>query len=311
VTIATAGNLRIGPAATPTALLQSGSTVNLAGVTGQVILENGGRIVAPGGVTLPAGQSIEIPVVGGDGGASLVSAINQANTLKMPTSFVAASGTTISLTQALPVIQAPITFAGSGVTITGSAVAPVGFQLVAAAARSTISGITFQNFSTAAIVLNAVQNATISGVTILGSGIGVAATGNLAGTRVVGSTFTNNGIGARLTTATNFAFGAIGAGNRLTGTVNGSGLVVGGVSTGTTVRANTFAGYGYGMQISAATGIAIGSTAAGAANTISSAAKAGVFASGVCTGSSVVKTAITSTATPYNVGAARGLTVVR
>jgi hypothetical protein len=148
-------------------------------------------------------------------------------------------------------------------------------------------------------------------VTIVGSGVGVAATGNLAGTRVTGSTFTNNGIGARLTAATNFAFGAIGAGNRLTGTAAGTGLVVSGASTGTTARANTFVGYGYGMQITAATGVAIGGTAAGAANTVSSAAKAGVFASGVCTASSVVKTVFTNTKTTYATGGARGLTVVR
>jgi hypothetical protein len=311
VTIAAAGNLRIGPAATPTPLLQSGSTVNLAGVTGQVILENGGRIVAPGGVTLPAGQSIQIPVVGGDGGVSLASAISQANSLKMPTSFLAANGTVINLTRALPSIQAPITFAGSGVSIIGSSVAPIGFQLTAAAARSTISGITFRNFSTAAIQLNGVQNVLVSGVTIVSSGIGVAATGNLAGTRVTGSTFTNNAIGARLTAASNFAFGTIGNGNRLTGTAAGTGLVVSGASTGTTARANTFVGYGYGVQITAATGVAIGGTAAGAANTVSSAAKAGVFASGVCTASSVVRTVFTNTKTTYATGGARGLTVVR
>jgi len=77
------------------------------------------------------------------------------------------------------------------------------------------------------------------------------------------------------------------------------------------VQGNTISGYGYGIQLTSATGVTIGGTAAAQRNTVSSAAKAGVFASGFCTNSQVIKTAITTTVTPYNVRTARNLRVVQ
>jgi hypothetical protein len=49
---------------------------------------------------------------------------------------------------------------------------------------------------------------------------------------------------------------------------------------------------------------------AGQGNVISSAVRQGVFASGFCTGSQVVKNSFPGTATPYNVSASRNLTIV-
>lgn len=51
VTIA-ATNLVVGPVATPTPLLKTSGVANLTSVTGVVSLENGGLIVAGGGITL-------------------------------------------------------------------------------------------------------------------------------------------------------------------------------------------------------------------------------------------------------------------
>jgi hypothetical protein len=94
--------------------------------------------------------------------------------------------------------------------------------------------------------------------------------------------------------------------------INGAttGIGFGGTSTGTTLRGSQFNSCGNAISIVAATGLTVGGTAAGQPNTVRSAAKAGVFASGVCTGSSVIKTAFVTTKQPYNVGAARGLTIV-
>jgi hypothetical protein len=229
----------------------------------------------------------------------------------VPTTVFAPGGTLITLSAALPVITAPISFVGSGSTITGSAAVPVGFSFTSTAAGCSISGFTLQNFATAGIRLTGVQNVRIDGVTIENCGIGLDASGNLAGSRVINSTFTNNATGARMATATNLVFGAVGAGNRLFGSSTGTGLLVSGASTGTTARANSYSGYGTGVSLNAATGIVVGGTGAGEGNAVSSAARAGVFATGVCTGSTVAKTTFTNTATPYNVGGSRGLTVIR
>ena len=57
-------------------------------------------------------------------------------------------------------------------------------------------------------------------------------------------------------------------------------------------------------------GIVIGGMNAGQGNVISSAVRQGVFASGFCNGSQVVKNSFPGTATPYNVSASRNLTII-
>ena len=99
-----------------------------------------------------------------------------------------------------------------------------------------------------------------------------------------------------------------------TGTGTGTGLALTGTSIGTTVLGSTFANNPFGIRLTSATGATIGGRLAGQRNTISGAARAGVFASGFCTGSSVIKTAFPrSPATPvqYNLRSSRNLRVVR
>jgi len=90
----------------------------------------------------------------------------------------------------------------------------------------------------------------------------------------------------------------------------GTGLQISGASNGTTVRGSTFTNNPFGVKLTAAKGVTFGGTAAGQRNVISGAARAGVFASGVCTGSAVVKTAFPATRVRYSVGGSRGLRIV-
>ena len=57
--------------------------------------------------------------------------------------------------------------------------------------------------------------------------------------------------------------------------------------------------------------LTIGGTAAGQPNRINSSARAGVFATGFCTGSSVIKTSFSKTPVPYNIGSSRNLRIVQ
>ena len=99
-----------------------------------------------------------------------------------------------------------------------------------------------------------------------------------------------------------------------TGTGTGTGLLINGTSTGTTVQGSTFTNNPFGIKLISATGATVGGTLAAHRNTISGAARAGVFASGFCTGSSVIRTVFPRTPTTrvqYNIRSSRNLRVVR
>jgi len=309
ITLAVGGDLFVGPPVTPTPLLQSGTQIDLTGVTGKTILANGGRIIAPGGVTLQPGESVSIPVTDG---ASLAAAIGSANASSIPLGFLIPNDTTISLTAALPVVTKPITIAATGVTFVGSGVA-FGLQLNGGSNGSLIRGVTFQGFTSAGVSLTGTRNTVIDQVTFVGNRNGLVATGDLTGTSVTNSTFTNNTFGASLTSARNLAFGGIGAGNTISSTSRiNSGLVVTGTSSGTRLLGNSISGYGYAIQLSSATGLQFGGFAAGEGNLITASARAGVFASGICTGSQIIKTTFARTPrmTPYDVRGSRNLRIV-
>lgn len=89
------------------------------------------------------------------------------------------------------------------------------------------------------------------------------------------------------------------------------GLAISGASTRSTVTGNTFNSCPNAIVLSSATGVTIGGTAAGQSNRINSSARAGVFATGFCTGSSVIKTVFATTRVPYNVSGSRNLRIVR
>jgi hypothetical protein len=317
VTIATSGNLSIGPAAIPTALLKSATRIDLAGVAGNVILENGGRIESPN-IVLGAGDSIVISVGGSASATALSNAIVSANSMPgVPTTISLATGSTVSLTEALPPIDSPIVIVGNGSTIRNAGDVAVGLLLLDGSTGSQISGVTLQGFTSAGMAIDGARNTTISGVTFVGNSVGLGAQGNLAGTRIIGSTFRNNAVGAALQNATNLVFGGIGAGNLnlIESTSRTStGLLISGTSTGTRVIGNRFSGHAQAIQLTSATGVTVGGRRRGEGNTISGAARAGVFATGFCTRSQVIKTVFTRTPrtpTQFNVRSARGLRVVK
>ena len=91
---------------------------------------------------------------------------------------------------------------------------------------------------------------------------------------------------------------------------SGNGLAITGTSANTVVQGNTFDRNQTGVSLVSATGALIGGMNAGQGNVISNAVRQGVFASGFCNGSQVVKNSFPGTATPYNVSASRNLTII-
>ena len=265
VTIA-ATNLVVGPVATPTPLLKTSGVANLTSVTGVVSLENGGMIVATGGITLKPNGAINWVVnTNPTGPGSLNAVITAVNATGSPATISLPSNTTLILPSVLPAVTVPINFRGTNLIINGSSIASttaIGLQLLAGASGSVISGVTFTGFRGTGVSLIGTQNTAISNIVVNGGSTGIAVSGTLTGSSVRGSTFNNNSTGISLVSAV---------------------------------------------------GITVGGTLAGQANTINGAITVGVFASGFCTNSSVVKTVFVNvpTAKQYNVTGSRYLTVIQ
>jgi hypothetical protein len=142
----------------------------------------------------------------------------------------------------------------------------------------------------------------------------------------VSSTFTNNVIGALLSSARYLAVGRVGQGNAFTGgtgfrgasttgmSVSGASGIAQGTTTATStvVLANTFTNYPTAVSLVAATYFTFGGTGAGQFNSIVNSVTAGIYATGFCTGSQVIKTAFSNVATSkqYVVSTSRNLTVI-
>ena len=77
------------------------------------------------------------------------------------------------------------------------------------------------------------------------------------------------------------------------------------------MQGSTFDRNTTGVVLDSAKGALIGGNAGGESNTISNSVVQGVFATGFCSGSQVIKNRITGTATEYNTAAARGLTIIQ
>lgn len=92
---------------------------------------------------------------------------------------------------------------------------------------------------------------------------------------------------------------------------SGVGIGIYGNVTGTVVQGSTFDRNTTGVKLESAKGVLVGGNANGEANTISSSVREAVFANGFCSGSQVIKNRITGTATAYNTGGARGLTIIQ
>jgi hypothetical protein len=266
ILVNTPGNLVVGPVAN--SLLQSTTLLDLRGVTGDVILINGGRLVAPqilvrGNTPVVVGGNVTTP-------ADLNTAVDQVNSLPLIPGtlyeiIVAASMTitrTLSFTR--PVL---LTSTTSAITLSGSTSVPDGVVINAGASGSRITNLAFAGFSGTAIRLISATGVAISGVQVSNSGNGLWISGDGTGTTVQGSRFTSNEFAIRL----------------------GENRTIG------------------------ATGVIIGGSAVSERNTIEGARRAGVIATGFCTGTQLVGTTFTSnpaTRTRFNVRSSRGLRIV-
>ena len=197
--------------------------------------------------------------------------------------------TTDQLNQAVATVNTMPTIVGSTYEIL------VGANLVLSQTIVANRPMTLRGTS-GAITLNGSATAT-TGMTVNAGG---------SGSRITSLAFSGfSGTGVQLNAAQNVAVSGV--------TVNysGYGLSVSGASTGSTVRGNIFNFCPNAIVLTSATGVTIGGTAAGQPNRINSSARAGVFATGFCTGSSVIKTSFSATPVPYNIGSSRNLRVVR
>ena len=79
------------------------------------------------------------------------------------------------------------------------------------------------------------------------------------------------------------------------------------------MKANTFSGYPTAVSLVAATGLRFGGNSPGESNSISNASTAGIYASGFCSNSFVIKTTFIGvpTAKQYLVSTSRNLTIQR
>jgi len=322
ITISTlnGGNVNIGPAATPSPTLQTTSTVNFAGVSGGIVMANGGTMVAPGGVTVPAGKRIQWTLTSSanSGAGSLRDTLQSINSLKAPAQVTYNAPATINLTSALPTITVPLSVVGkSQLTLDGSAAGAGvnGLWFSSTAKGSALNGVTFQNFGGAGVNIVGAAGTTVTAITVTNSAIGLRASGVLASagvnSLVTSSTFIGNVQGAYLN-ATGLSFGLTGQGNTLTGNATTTaGIYMTGAAAGTLVQGNNISQATTGISINSVTGALIGGTAAGQFNTVAY-ATTGVFGTGTCSGSSVVKTAFGSAVTTkYNTAGARGLSVIQ
>ena len=322
ITISTlnGGNVNIGPAATPSPTLQTTSTVNFTGVSGGIVMANGGTMVAPGGVTVPTGKRIQwtLTSAANSGTGSLRDTLQSINSLKAPAQVTYTAPATINLTSALPTVTVPLSVVGKNqLTLDGSAAGAGvnGLAFSSTAKGSAVNGVTFQNFGGAGVNIVGASGTTVTAITVTNSAIGLRASGVLASagvnSLVTSSTFIGNVQGAYLN-ATGLTFGLAGQGNVLTGNASTTaGIFMTGAATGTIVQGNGISQATTGISINSVTGALIGGTGAGQFNTVAY-ATTGVFGTGTCTGSSVVKTGFgTNVTTKYNTAGARGLTVVQ
>ncbi|MEI6258243.1 MAG: right-handed parallel beta-helix repeat-containing protein, partial [Planctomycetota bacterium] len=153
---------------------------------------------------------------------------------------------------------------------------------------------------------------TLSAITLSGSPTatsGIVLTQAASGSRITSLAFSGfSGTAIQLNSAQNV---------QLTGlkvSSSGIGLGISGNSQGTIVQGNTFSLNPIGINLTSATGVMIGGLAVPQRNTIEGSTRAGIFASGFCTRSSVIKTVFPRnprTPVPYNVRSSRNLRIVR
>ena len=237
---------------------------------------------------------------------------------------IAAGSKAITLTTPLPMVTDPVVIDGrsqGGVTIIGSRIGGVGdgFSFTAAAAQSSVTGLTITGFKGSGVfvaaagiivqantlvgndrglTLAAVAGGMIGGPqaadsnTIRSNKVGLFAGAACDGTVVEGNLFTRNTTGVFLAHVTGLSFGTATAGNTISMNAVAGVFATGGLA-GTTVQNNTMDGNGrFGVQLAAVSGLLLGGSGVNAGNRIRSAANqmaqaVGVFASGDGTGTVV------------------------
>lgn len=248
VTIRTSngGDLVIGPAVTPAPLLQTTTAVNLSGLTGSLQFANGGRIVAPGGVTLPAGARAEYVVSrpnASTGEGSLFAVMEDINAAGIPAEIVIPANATIQLTAALPAMTTSFRLQATNLVLDGSLLGSTskGLSILAGASSSIVSGVSFRNFQGVGVDLVSTTNSLISGNTFLNSNVGLQATGVLNGTQVLGNQFSGNPTGISLTTAQGLRVGSSTTASRNTvSNASREAVFATGICTGSVVQGMIF-----------------------------------------------------------------------
>ena len=154
---------------------------------------------------------------------------------------------------------------------------------------------------------------TLSGSTNVTDGVVLNA--GASGSRVTNLAFAGfSGTAVRIASATGVSIGGISVSNDR---VSGNGLWISGTSTGTTVQGSRFTNNDVAIRLgesrtTGATGAILGGLASGERNTIAGARRAGVVATGFCTGTQVIGTSFTAnprTRTPFDVRSSRGLRI--
>jgi hypothetical protein len=183
-------------------------------------------------------------------------------------------------------------------------------------AQSAIAGATYEILVTQSIgltqSLSFLRPVTLRGTSksVILSGSPSVTSGLLLGSGASGSavkdiTFSGfSGDAIRLTSATGITISGVRLSN------SGNGLAMSGASTGTVVQGSVFNRNATGISLTSVTGALIGGQSTGQPNTISNSARDGVFATGFCTGTKIVKNVLSGNANNYNVSTSRNLEII-
>ena len=181
-----------------------------------------------------------------------------------------------------------------------------------------VTGTVYEIIVTAPVTLSRTLTFT-NAIALSGSGAGIVIDGggSVAQGVVLGSTASGSRI-SNLAFA-NFTGKAVtvnGAQNvsiqGLTVANSATGLLINGIVTGTTVQGSTFRNVQTGIQLTGAQRATIGGTASSQRNRIEGAARAGVLATGFCTGTKIIGTTFSAnprTRTQFDVRSSRGLRI--
>ncbi len=297
--------------------------------TGGILFQPGGQVVNPlGSVQMTAAGTVAVGVVTAGTTLTVTTTANGGLDVGPNPNGLLKAGTTLDLRNVSGTIGTrnggQITGAtillppGKGIQVGGdlTTVADLNQAITTINSLPAITGARYEIVVAANMILT--QTITVNRpISLRGTSQAITLTGTPTVRTGLSLGSTSNGSNVRDLTFAGFADDAIrltdNTGTSISGLVvrdSGFGLTLSGRSTGTTVRTNTFNRNATAIRLLSATGALIGGSAAGQGNMISN-GRVGVFASGFCTRSQVVRNRITGTLTPYDVRSSRNLTVVQ